>query len=47
MWYQRYKFGQGMKDKVNYLDNDNKFDLFIALESVDEKDVLEEDRVEI
>lgn len=45
MWHQRYKFGY-RKDNINYLDNDNGFDLFIAIKEVDENDVPEELRVD-
>ena len=46
MWYQTYTFGHYVRDNVNYLDNDNGYDLFIALKEIDEKDVPETAKVE-
>lgn len=44
MWHQRWKFGW-IVDNVNYIDNDDGFDLFMAIEEIDEADVPEELRV--
>lgn len=41
MEHMRYKFGVFTKDNVNYLDNDDNFDLFVAIKEIDEKDVPE------
>ena len=41
MEHMRYKFGY-YKDDVNYLDNDNGYDLFLAIKEIDEKDVPED-----
>ena len=45
MWHKRYKFGW-MTDNVNYIDNDNGFDLFIAIEEINVNEVPEEQRVD-
>lgn len=47
MWYQNFGFGNYYPDKVNYLDDDNGYDLFIALKEIDEEEVPEQYRVEI
>lgn len=41
MEHQRFSWGQFYKDDVNYLDNDNNYDLFVAIKEIDEKDVPE------
>jgi hypothetical protein len=46
MWHQRFKFGRYMIDNINYIDNDNGFDLFMAIEEVDEATVPKELRVD-
>lgn len=46
MWHKRFKHGVFVKDHVNYIDNDDGFDLFIAIEGIDEKDVPEDYRVD-
>ena len=45
MEYMKCAFGAMYKDDVNYLNNDNGYDLFIAIKEIDEKDVPEEDIV--
>ena len=47
MKHKRFKFGTFYTDDVNYVDNDNGCDLFVALHEVDEDQVPEEKRVEI
>ena len=34
-WYNRYKFGTTYAEKINHLEDDNGYDLFIPLEEVD------------
>jgi hypothetical protein len=46
MWHMRYKFGF-YADNVNYLDNDNGFDLFVAIKEIDVNEVPEDAIVDI
>ena len=37
-WYMRNKFGSTFPEKINHLQDDNRFDLFVPLKEVEPKD---------
>ncbi len=37
-WYMRHKFGNNFAEKINHLQDDNRYDLFVPLEEVDPKE---------
>lgn len=45
MWYMRYKFGW-RKDKINYISDDDGFDLFLALDKLPLSQVPKESIIE-
>jgi hypothetical protein len=42
MRYMRSKFGSWFVDEINYLDNDDGYDLFVAIQGIEESEVPEE-----
>ena len=44
-WYMRYKVGLAFSEKINHISDDNKFDLFVPFQRIDDTDIKDGDKI--